>query len=234
MTASAAHRLLSLSAVGALAPGLTACAGDADQTESPAAVGTASTSPASEGTGSAAPTPSPSPSASADQEPSTVAVYEDFACPHCKDFHYGVGGFLASVAQGGKAEIDYRIVDFMGQGDDESWSTRAANAFYCFRDTTEDTQLQHDYQTQLFAAAPAGLSDQQLVDRAGLLEVDIADCVAADGGSDQIEAALTGMSEDGVRGVPTMVVDGTVYDPESDGDVIDWVLEQANLSDGSS
>ena len=216
MTAPTTRRLLSLTAVSALALCMTACGGDAEETAS------------------STPSPTSSPSASADQEVSTVAVYEDFACPHCKDFHVGVGGFLTSVAQGGTAEVDYRIVDFLGQGDEESWSTRAANAFYCFRETTEDPNVQHDYQTELCSAAPAGLSDEQLIAQAEALDGDIADCVTQDGGSAQIQSALDGMSEDGVRGVPSVVVDGTVYDPQSDGDLMDWVLDQANLSRATS
>lgn len=235
MTTLLPRRLLTLSVASVLSLSLASCGGDADQTESRAAVGTPSSpAPATDATPTASASPdttsSSSPSGNAEQETSVVAVYEDFACPHCKDFHYDVGGFLASVEQGGKAEIDYRIVDFMGGGDPESWSTRAAHAFYCFRDTTEDAQKRHEYQTQLFASAPAGLDDEQLVSRAGLLDVDIADCVAQDGGSDQIETALSEMSQDGVRGVPSVTVDGTVYDPEADGDVVDWVLEQADLS----
>lgn len=228
MTLPTARRLRRLSAVGALSLALAACAGGNAGDEPSADPG--SSSPSASETTSAA--PSPSPSTPGTTETSTVAVYEDFACPHCKDFHAQAGGFLLSLEQEGQAEVEYRIVDFLGRGDPESWSTRAAQAYYCFRESTSDAGKLHGYQSQLFEAAPQGVDDAQLVQRAEQMDEDIAACVEGDGAADQIQSALSEMSDGGIRGVPSISVDDTLYDAETDGDFFAWVRESAGVTGG--
>lgn len=226
----ASRRLLGLSAVGVLALALTACSSEAEPASSPEPSQTTSQSTTAG--------PSTSPTASA--EDALVAIYEDFACPHCKSFHEQSGAFFADLAQQHPEdlEVDYRIVDFLGGGDPESWSTRAAQAYYCVRedaagDGTADPATAmattSTFQGELFAAAPEGLSDEELVSTAAELDLDIADCVAQDAHTDQIDAALAGLSADGLRGVPGIVVNGEAYDPEAYGQLHDWVLNSTGL-----
>lgn len=170
------------------------------------------------------------PSATASAPGGPVQVFEDFSCPHCATFHAAYSEPLLAADQDGEVEVQYRIVDFLGRGDPESWSTRAAQAYYCVEGASDgDAELLHQYQTWLFGQAAAGLQsgDSELVEKAAELSggagVDIGQCVAEDGGSGKITAALSDFSDAGLRGVPAVYADGTLYDADEHGELMPWL-----------
>ena len=63
------------------------------------------------------------------------------------------------------------------------------------------------------------------------MDQDIRACVAEDGGTEQIQRSLGEMADAQLRGVPSITVDGTAYDPQTDGELHAWVLESAGVED---
>ncbi|MEV4902576.1 thioredoxin domain-containing protein [Citricoccus sp. NPDC055426] len=164
-----------------------------------------------------------------------VQIFEDFACPHCAAFHDHYGGMVHGLVSGGAAEVDYRIVDFLGRGDPESWSTRAATSYYCMEEALGDsdaaTGTLHGFQTWLFEQAPAQPDDEALVAQAGEMAPDagtadqIGQCITADGTAGRIESAMSDFTDFGLRGVPSVYspAEGTLYNPEEHGDLKVWL-----------
>lgn len=164
-----------------------------------------------------------------------VQIFEDFACPHCAAFHDHYGGMVHGLASGGQAEVDYRIVDFLGRGDPESWSTRAATSYYCMEEALGDSDASsgklHGFQTWLFDQAPAQPDDEALVAQAGEMAPDagaaeeIGQCITGDGTADRIESAMSDFTDFGLRGVPSVYSPGedTLYDPQEHGDLKPWL-----------
>lgn len=170
-----------------------------------------------------------------------MQIFEDFACPHCAAFHEQNGGLIHGLVSGGELEADYRIVDFLGRGDPESWSTRAANAYYCLKgslDSGSGTGNQaagnklHAFQSWLFEQATAQPDDATLVAQADEIDGDttsVEQCVTEDGGAPQITAAMSDFSDFGLRGVPSVysTADSTLYTPEQHGDLKTWLTNRA-------
>ncbi len=203
--------------LGVFALAVTGCAGSADEESTPAGAATSPTASTAS-----------SPAASTPHGP--VQVFADFSCPHCATFHATYAGPLHAAAQDGEIELRYRIVDFLGRGDPESWSTRAAQAYYCLEGASDgNAQTLHEYQDWLFDQQTAGRQpgDAELVEQAGGpgggAGVDIGQCVAQDGGSAKITAALSDFSDAGLRGVPAVYADGTLYDADEHGQLMTWL-----------
>lgn len=221
MTSARPHRRLppATALLGALALAVTGCAGGSGNSGD-------QQSPAGD-------TPSSPATATAPDGP--VHVFADFACPHCASFHDAYGEQLHSLARDGEVTVDYRIVDFLGAGDPESWSTRAAQAYYCLEEETDGSaEALYEYRGWLYGQAAEGepATDQELVEQAAQLggdaaSADIGQCVAEDGGSEQITAASADFSDAGLRGVPAVYVDGTLYDPDEHGELISWLTGES-------
>jgi protein-disulfide isomerase len=220
---SAPQRLRVFPAVallGALALAVTGCSRGTDD---PSSAGDAMSPTTSAPAGSAS-----SPATSVPGAP--VQVFEDFSCPHCATFHAAYSEPLLQAEQDGEVEVQYRIVDFLGRGDPESWSTRAAQAYYCVDGASDgNAEALHQYQTWLFEQAAAGVEseDTELVEKAAELSgdagVDIGQCVAEDGGSQKLAAALSDFSDAGLRGVPAVYADGTLYNADEHGELMPWL-----------
>ncbi|GAA1115912.1 DsbA family protein [Citricoccus alkalitolerans] len=182
---------------------------------------------------------SSAPEQTAGTEAPGVQIFEDFACPHCAAFHEQNGGLIHGLVSGGKLEADYRIVDFLGQGDPESWSTRAANAYYCLEDSLGSgpghdeaaANKLHAFQSWLFEQATTQPDDATLVaqaDEIGGRAASVEQCVTEDGGAPQITAAMSDFSDLGLRGVPSVysTADSTPYNPEQHGDLKTWLTDR--------
>ncbi len=164
-----------------------------------------------------------------------VEVFEDFACPYCASFHEQYGGVLHGLTAGGQAEADYRIVDFLGGGNPESWSTRAATAYYCFEEESGGSAAAagrlHGFQSWLFQQAPEQPGDEVLAAQAGRMTgggtaaESIETCIAEDGADASIESAMSDFTDYGLRGVPSVYApaEGILYDPDEHGDLVDWL-----------
>ena len=87
------------------------------------------------------------------EEPKAVlAIYEDFQCPHCRDFEKTFGPTLNKLVETGAAAVDYNLVAILN-ATNKGFSTRAANAAYCVADENKEAFVR--FHSALFAQQPA-------------------------------------------------------------------------------
>jgi protein-disulfide isomerase len=145
-----------------------------------------------------------------------VVVYEDFICPSCKSFKDRSGADLEAAVDEGRATVEYRPLNFLARFGD--YSERSANAFAVVLDTAgpEVAEKFHDI---LFAEQPP--EDGEHPDDAWLIEK----AVEAGASESEVTAGIERLefegwvanatkqaTKDGVRGTPTVLVDGESID----------------------
>ncbi len=137
-----------------------------------------------------------------------VELYEDFQCPHCKDFEDSVGPAISQIVADGSAEITYRPVAFLG--DD---SVRAQAAAGCAADAGEFVAYHH----VLFAHQGDGFSVDQLVAfgaEAGLTGSAFEACVRDQTYESWATASTQAFTRRGVGGTPAVYIDGEKWEPD--------------------
>lgn len=63
-----------------------------------------------------------------------LSLYEDFQCPHCRDFEASFGPTINKLIDSGAVAADYHMVAILDSAANDRYSTRAANAGYCVAD----------------------------------------------------------------------------------------------------
>lgn len=152
----------------------------------------------------------PGNAAPAEGEPSHVVVYADFNCVHCADFEKSNADVLNQWLTAGEATVEYRIVDFLSTPGNQNYSARAANAAYCVAEQAPESY--NPFVTSLFSAYEErrgqGLSDDELVQRASDMGLDIGSCVKDDTYRPAVAYTTAKAKAAGVGGTPTVFVDG--------------------------
>jgi protein-disulfide isomerase len=120
-------------------------------------------------------------------EPKAVlSLYEDFQCPHCRDFEKDYGPTVAKLIQSGAVAADYYMVAILNSPANQNYSTRSAAAGYCVGDTDTDPSKEAfiRFHTALFAQqppegspAPDNTALIETARQAGIAPADITDCV---------------------------------------------------------
>ncbi len=140
----------------------------------------------------------------------TVDVYVDYMCPHCKTFEESAAGTLNEMMSSGKAEVIMHPVAFLDDASTTNFSTRASAAAAC----ASDGGKLNEFSKALFAQQPTeggpGLSDSELIaiGRGVGLGDDFARCVTDGTYLTWVPKVTNAASERGVRGTPTVYVDG--------------------------
>ncbi len=144
----------------------------------------------------------------------TLDVFEDFQCPACAAFEARLGPTIDELATAGKVEVVYHVKNFLDDNLRNDSSTRAGNAAFCAADAGKFVE----YHSQLFANQPAtegdGFSDQTLTGIATAVgisgeELDTWEtCYQAGRYDDYIDSVERASFEDGVRGTPTVRING--------------------------
>ncbi|NPC97843.1 DsbA family protein [Nocardioides sp. zg-DK7169] len=147
--------------------------------------------------------------------PHTVVVYEDFLCPYCGLLEKATRDDLDRLAEEGKVFVEYRPFNLLSRMGD--YSARAANAF---RVVTEESgpetakrfhQILFDNQPEEGKDYP---DDDQLVAwavEAGAEEDAVRPGIEDQSRMDWVEAATKSATDSGVRGTPTVLLDGEVF-----------------------
>jgi len=158
----------------------------------------------------------PTPVQGADDAPVTVAVFEDFACPHCRTFAVDVHPKLVDeyVDPG---EVRFEHHDFPIPVDDR-WSWEAPGAARAVQDAVGDeaffTFTQRLFEEGWSDGSPA-YSESLLRDLASAVDAD-PDTVATAASEGRYRSVLEADREAGldrgVRGTPSVFVDGTLID----------------------
>jgi protein-disulfide isomerase len=147
--------------------------------------------------------------------PVTVDIYEDFMCPHCKEFEDTYGTQVAQLGTEGKAQLVYHPIAILDQSSTTNYSTRSAAAAGC---AAADGKFR-DFAQALFAQQPsegsAGLSDDKLIQigtSLGLSDSTFGKCVRDGTYKSWVQHVTDEASAAGVTGTPTVKVAGKQVD----------------------
>ena len=77
-------------------------------------------------------------------------MYEDFQCPHCRDFEKAFGPTISKLIDSGAVAADYYMVSILNCQANHNYSTRAASAAYCVADESKEAFTR--FHSALFAA----------------------------------------------------------------------------------
>ncbi|MEV0398148.1 DsbA family protein [Polymorphospora rubra] len=143
--------------------------------------------------------------------PVTVDVYEDFMCPACRQFETQFGPVLDQLVADGRVRVVHHPVAYLDRASTTDYSSRSSAAAGC----AADGGRYGEYSSALFERQPpeggAGLSTDELIrigGGVGLDEDTFGTCIR-DGKFRTWTAHVTDLaSERGVRGTPTVFVDG--------------------------
>ena len=153
--------------------------------------------------------------------PTKIDIFEDFQCPVCKLFEDPIGGYLNSLVTEKKAQVTYHPLSFLGDGTKDDESIAASNAAYCAVD--EDKFLDFHkalYEVQSQVENSGFLNSENLIkigEKIGITSTSVADCVTNKSKLVNVVAATESMNRYGVRGTPTTLINGKVWDRQSPG-----------------
>ena len=92
------------------------------------------------------------------EDPKVVlALYEDFQCPHCRDFEKQFGPTISKLINSGAVAADYYMVAILDSPVNDKYSTRSANAGYCVGEEDKNPAKEAflRFHGALFAQQPA-------------------------------------------------------------------------------
>ncbi|NEB81830.1 thioredoxin domain-containing protein [Streptomyces sp. SID14478] len=145
--------------------------------------------------------------------PHTVKVYEDARCPFCKKFEEGGARALVKPVADGDVKVEYTIASFLDKALGGSGSVNAANALRA----SVDAGRFPEFHAAVFAHQPAdeavdAYTNGYLLKIAGKvdgLRGAAFDKAVNDGSYEKwVGRAMKSFRDDGVRGTPTVVIDG--------------------------
>lgn len=87
-----------------------------------------------------------------DEPKAVLAVYEDFQCPHCRDFEKTFGPAISKMVETGAVAMDYYMVSILNSASTNNYSTRASNAAYCVADESKEAFVR--FHSALFTQQP--------------------------------------------------------------------------------
>jgi protein-disulfide isomerase len=147
--------------------------------------------------------------------PHEVVIYEDFLCPFCGELEKATRDDLSQLAADGKVRVEYRPFNLLSAAGD--YSARSAGAFSVVLDRSgpEVAKKFHDllYENQPSESGPFPENDKlvQLAVQAGATESEVREPIESEAGSSWVTKATRAALDAGVRGTPTVLLDGKVF-----------------------
>ena len=156
-----------------------------------------------------------------DEPKAVLSIYEDFQCPHCRDFEKNFGPTIAKLIDSGAAAVDYNMLAILNRTNG-GYSTRAANAAYCVADENMDAFKR--FHAALFTKQPeegsgSGPDNAALVETARQAGVTggVPDCINK-GSYDKMVKGLAAASN--VTATPTIRLNGEDINPASPDELL--------------
>jgi protein-disulfide isomerase len=156
--------------------------------------------------------------------PHSVVVYEDFLCPYCGQFERATHDKLATLADGGKVYVEYRPFNLLRT----DYSVAAASAFKVVLDSSGPA-VAKKFHDALYADQPDEQgpypSSSWLVDKAvaaGASKSAVSSGIEQESQKAWVDRATKAATDAGVRGTPTILLDGKVF---TDGRTIDQLAQ---------
>jgi protein-disulfide isomerase len=143
-----------------------------------------------------------------------VSLYEDFLCPHCRDFEQKFGPTINQLIDSGAIAADYYMVAILDSPSNGNYSSRAAGAAYCVADENKDAFRR--FHAALYAQQP-GETGGSFPDDARLIEVarqagaggTVPDCINKGKYVSMVEGLA---SATGIQSTPTIKINGQDFD----------------------
>ncbi|MBC7297789.1 MAG: thioredoxin domain-containing protein, partial [Demequina sp.] len=163
-----------------------------------------------------------------------VDIYLDYMCPICGIFEQTQGPTLDMLREDGTADVYYHpisILDRASQGTE--YSTRSASAAALIAEESPEHFL--DFTKAMFINQPAentaGLSDARIQEIATSVGVpdDVTAKIPDHAYSSWVRSATEQASIDGMKGTPTVAINGVMQDPQSNPGDLNWSTEGALL-----
>ena len=152
--------------------------------------------------------------------PHKVVIYEDFLCPYCGELEKVTHSDLATLADQGKVYVEYRPFNLL----QTDYSVNAAAAFKVVLDTS-GPDVAKKFHDLLYADQPEESGPYPdsgwLVDKAveaGAQEGKVSSDIEQGTGKTWVDDATKAATDAGVRGTPTILLDGKVF---QDGRTVD-------------
>lgn len=167
-----------------------------------------------------------------DEPKAVLSIYEDFQCPHCREFEKNFGPTISKLVDSGAVAVDYFMVALPGlDKSNRGYSTRAANAAYCVGDENPDDPKKEPFtrfHSALFAQQPeegsgSGPDNAALIETARQAGVTggVADCVNR-GKYDDMVGGLVKTSN--ITATPTIRLNGQDISPAKPEELISKVV----------
>lgn len=143
-----------------------------------------------------------------------VSLYEDFLCPHCRDFEQKFGPTINQLIDSGAVQADYYMVAILDSPANANYSSRAGGAAYCVADESKDAFRR--FHSALYAQQP-GETGSSFPDDARLIEVarqagaggTVPDCINKGKYTSMVEG-LAGATA--IQSTPTIKINGEEFD----------------------
>ncbi|REF34742.1 DsbA family protein [Thermasporomyces composti] len=136
--------------------------------------------------------------------PVTVEVFEDFLCPHCRDFEAAVSDYLKEQVDSGKVRVVYYPVTLSSFGRP---TELAANAFACAADAGKGPELHDALYTNFRQDWTVDLLTE-LGSSVGLSDGSFRSCVRRGKFEEWVRSIDQTATDRGVTGTPTVFVNG--------------------------
>jgi protein-disulfide isomerase len=144
----------------------------------------------------------------------TIDIWEDPQCPVCRNFEDANGSYIESLVREKKATVRFHVLSFLG---DES--VRAANASFCAADEGQYLDFHHAlYAVQSPLENSGFWSNDTLVaigKKIGISSTTFVNCVTKGSKIDIVKANYDSMSKFGVKGTPTVFINGKLWERKS-------------------
>lgn len=158
-----------------------------------------------------------------DEPKAVLSLYEDFQCPHCREFEKTFGPTITKLVDSGAVASDYYMVAILNSPINKNYSTRAANAAYCVADVDKEAFLR--FHGALFAQQPdegsgAAPDNNALIEtarQAGVPTDKVSSCINSGKYSDMVEGLAAAAK---IQATPTIRLNGEEISPASPEDLV--------------
>jgi protein-disulfide isomerase len=158
--------------------------------------------------------------------PVMVEVYLDFLCPACQQFDVASRAVLDDYVADGTITLVYRPISILDDQTTTRFSTRSAAAAGCAADWGAVDEFVAEMMIRQPSQGTAGLSDDQMIEigsEAGLTGDGFGQCVRDGTYRTWARQNTDAAFERGVRGTPTVFVDGQVLEPRTIPDLVEAI-----------
>lgn len=160
-----------------------------------------------------------------DEPKAVLSLYEDFQCPHCREFESTFGPTITKLTDSGAVATDYYMLAILNSSANRNYSTRAANAAYCVADESKEAFLR--FHSALYAQQPEEGSDSA-PDNAALIETarqagaagSVPDCINKGKYNDMVDG-LAAASK--ITATPTIRLNGQDISPATPDELVNKV-----------